>query len=268
MTSPRPEGAPTLDGMELIKQGYLEKYSVGRGMLAIKNWQRRWFSVDHRGLSYAKAPHTEPRRGTNVPFVARDPAGQVTMYPVFVYSTVNAGIHPEAKDEHMFYFALRFDEAGEARVLLVRTPAKAERDAWVRFISQFVHSASMSAGGPQHPLVAKRVLHDPSRLDPREQHALRATIGNWDEGVQYRTRPSDDGTDVPSIDDCIVHGSDDDASGSPSRASSLRASRVVSRAASPGASPAAGGVSPSKPARITAMLSTDVGPAPEDFDAL
>ena len=57
--------------MQTCKSGWLEKFSVGRGLLPVKNWQRRWFQVDHTGLNYSKAPSDKPSARTRIPFSER-----------------------------------------------------------------------------------------------------------------------------------------------------------------------------------------------------
>lgn len=188
MASPVAAGgsAPTSSVIDRNKSGWLEKFSVGRGILPVRNWQRRWFVVDHRGLNYSKSPSHEAQRRTQVPFVTLTPTREIALRPVFLFNNVTTAIHPEATSMSFFYFGLRFEEDGVAHVLLLRTALSPERDEWVRFIGLFVHSASVAGVPVSHPLCLTRRPYDPEELDAHEKTALRRVVLEWDEGVQHR----------------------------------------------------------------------------------
>jgi hypothetical protein len=201
-----------LEELQLIKSGFLEKYSVGRGIIPLKNWQRRWFCVDHAGLNYAKSPTEAPSRRTFIPFITGScSAGDVVMAPVFLYPNVTEAIHPEAHGNTTYYFALRFQERGTPRLLLVRTNDAAERESWVKFLALFVHAAALSGVPTSHPAVTKKGI-DPDELDPRERQALKQTIMDWDEGMQLRINGREDPLVArETFEDCAVWASDDDS---------------------------------------------------------
>jgi hypothetical protein len=175
---------------EARRKGWIEKYSVGRGMLPLRNWQRRWFTIDNHGLNYAKSNFEAPQRRTYVPFVSMSTSRDVTMLPVFLYPHVTEQIHPAATDPTLFYFALRFEENRTPRVLLLRCATAEERSSWVRFLSQFVHAASLLTGVPlAHPLSGYKRGYDPDELDAKEKKTLRQAVLDWDEGSQLRGAP-------------------------------------------------------------------------------
>uniref|UniRef100_A0A7S1QAK3 PH domain-containing protein n=1 Tax=Neobodo designis TaxID=312471 RepID=A0A7S1QAK3_NEODS len=225
-----------LGELQMVKNGWLEKYSVGRGIIPFKNWQRRWFCVDHAGLNYAKSPNEAPSRRTFIPFVAGSAAsGDVVMAPVFLYPNVTKDIHPEATGD-AFYFALRFQERGTPRLLLVRSNDRHDRDTWVRFLAQFVHAAALSGVPMAHPTVHRKGI-DPDELDPRERLQLKQTIMDWDEGLQLRAVGAEEPLQPDHFDDCAVWASDDE-SHNPSRRGSKSAGQTPSaqsprRAAAP-----------------------------------
>jgi hypothetical protein len=171
--------------MELQKTGWLEKFSVGRGLIPVKNWQKRFFTVNHRGLNYSKAPGIPGEQRTYIPFVTV--SAEVQMNPVFLLPVVGPSIHPEAVLPDMFYFGLKFEEKGKPHALLLRTTSSADRESWVRFISSFVHVGAISGVPVAHPLdhSAPRAP-DPEELDVREKQLLRRVIIDWDEGQTYR----------------------------------------------------------------------------------
>lgn len=208
----------SLHDIPVAKSGWLEKYSVGRGLIPLKNWQRRWFTVDHSGLNYSKTQFEPASRRTFVPFIANASAanGDVIMAAVYLYPAVTAAIHPEATDASMFYFALRFQERGTPRVLLIRTQVREDYELWTRFMAMFVHAAPMSGVPPSHPASAKRGV-DPDELDPREKIVLRQAVLEWDEGTHFRVGGDADTVHMPcSFEDCTVWASDDEG-GSPAR---------------------------------------------------
>jgi hypothetical protein len=237
-----------LADMEMMRTGWLEKYSVGRGLIPLKNWQRRWFCVDHAGLNYSKSPMEAPSRRTFIPFVAGPGAnGDVVMAPVYLYPNVTESIHPEAVGSSIYYFALRFQERGTPRLLLVRTNDSAERERWVRFLSLFVHAAALSGIPPSHPSAQKKGV-DPDELDPRERLLLKQTILDWDEGMQLRMAGVAEpvATREGSFEDCAVWNSDEEVSGHPSRRNSKSNNHTPGvqsprRPSSNAASPALGG---------------------------
>ena len=171
--------------MDLQKTGWLEKFSVGRGIIPVKNWQRRFFTVNHRGLNYSKAPGIPGEARTYIPFVTV--SAEVMMNPVFLLPVVSSAIHPAATSTDMFYFGLRFEEKGKSHVLLFRTSSAADRDSWVKFIGSFIHVGALSGVPVAHPLdpTVPRAP-DPEELDVREKQMLRRTIIDWDEGQTYR----------------------------------------------------------------------------------
>lgn len=196
-------------GSPLNRSGWVEKYSVGRGFFPVRNWKRRWLMVNHHGLNYSKDPKTEPQTRTFIPFTENSEkakegqqvgkgrkAGDVKLRPVFLYPNVTAAIHSEATDANYFYFGVRFEESETPRILLLRTTDGQERDAWVRFIAQFVHAASILSGVPMlHPVAMKNAKPDPEELDPKSQADLRRAVIEWDDGFQHRV----DGTVAPDV---------------------------------------------------------------------
>lgn len=243
-----------LGELQMVKSGWLEKYSVGRGIIPLKNWQRRWFCVDHAGLNYAKAPTETPSRRTFIPFISGSGSdGDVLLAPVFLYADVTEGIHPEASAASFCYFALRFQERGTPRLLLVRTADRAERDSWVRFLAQFVHAAALTSGIPAaHPTIHRKGI-DPDELDPRERQVLKQTILEWDEGLQLRAVGAGEPLVAPdSFEDCAVWASDED-SHSPSRRGSKSAGQTPSA---------------QSPRRPASNPSAAAAPPTDDFDCL
>lgn len=170
----------------VMKTGWLHKFSVGRGILPVKNWQKRWFSVNNTGLNYSKGPDVPAQQRTFIPFISKS-ALEVTLNPVFLLPTVSAALHPEAADPSAFYFGLRFEEGKAGRILLLRAESADDRAAWVRFLSQFLHVGSSSGIPVAHPLDSSIPRgHDPEQLDAREKLSLRSVILNWDEGAHLR----------------------------------------------------------------------------------
>lgn len=213
---------------EVRRTGWIEKYSVGRGILPIRNWQRRWFTVDNHGLNYSKSQFEPPQKRTYVPFVTSTTSRDVFMNPVFLFPNVNKEIHSEATEPNIYYFALRFEENRTPRVLLLRTRVAEERDSWIRYLSQYVHAAALTTGVPAyHPLSqqgAKRG-YDPDALDSKDQKALRQVVLDWDEGSHLRAsgepnlvpdpiaeaaQQSAAGSAGMSLQDAAIWGDDDD----------------------------------------------------------
>ena len=227
-----------LGELQLIKSGWLEKYSVGRGIIPLKNWQRRWFCVDHAGLNYSKTPTEAPSKRTFIPFVAGAGAdGDILMAPVYLYPNVTESVHPEATGSNIYYFALRFQERGTPRVLLVRMHDPGERESWVRFLAQFIQAAALS-GIPSIQGGSKKGI-DPDELDPKERLLLKQTIMDWDEGCQNRVIGAPEPAVPPdAFDDCTVWASDEE-SGHASRRGSKSNANTPS-AQSPRARPAPG----------------------------
>ena len=185
-----PPAPPPPVVQEVRRTGWIEKYSVGRGILPIKNWQRRWFSVDNHGLNYSKSQFEPPAKRTYVPFVTSTTSRDVFMNPVFLFPNVTKDIHSEASEGGTYYFALRFEENRVPRVLLLRTRVPEDRDSWVRYLAQYVHAAALTTGVPAyHPLSAagQKKGYDPDELDAKEKKALRQVVLDWDEGAQLRS---------------------------------------------------------------------------------
>jgi hypothetical protein len=173
--------------MELHRTGWLEKFSVGRGLIPVKNWQKRFFTVNHRGLNYSKGPGIPGEGRTYIPFVTAASA-EVQMNPVFLMPVVGPALHPEAVLADKFYFALKFEEKGKTRILLLRANSSIDRDSWVKFIGSFIHACAVSGEAVAHPLDAKSAPRerDPEELDVHEKQVLRKVIIDWDEGQVYR----------------------------------------------------------------------------------
>lgn len=184
-----PSAPPPPVVQEVRRTGWIEKYSVGRGILPIRNWQRRWFSVDNHGLNYSKSQFEPPAKRTYVPFVTSTTSRDVFLNPVFLFPNVTKDIHSEASEGGTYYFALRFEENRVPRVLLLRTRVPEDRDSWVRYLAQYVHAAALTTGVPAyHPLSAagQKKGYDPDELDAKEKKALRQVVLDWDEGAQLR----------------------------------------------------------------------------------
>lgn len=139
----------------LSKSGWLEKFSVGRGIFPFRNWQRRYVVATHAGLNYSSSSTSAGEARTFVPFascpdsslnnnssnsstltsstaVAAVGVCDVVQHPVFLIPVVSSSLHPEAKDQSSFsYFGIRFQEKGNVRVLLFRTTDAADRQQWV-----------------------------------------------------------------------------------------------------------------------------------------
>jgi hypothetical protein len=80
-----------------------------------------------------------------------------------------------------------FEEEGRPRILLLRTALAHERDAWVRYVSQYVHVGTLSGVPVAHPLDSSgHKGFDPEELDARERIALRRQVLEWDEGQMWR----------------------------------------------------------------------------------
>lgn len=185
-----PSSPPSRDivrGMELSRSGWLEKYSVGRGLFPVKNWQRRYFTVSHSGLNYSKSKDVPADNRTYIPFVAAEGFHEIRMYPVFLLPIVTAAMHPEASDCNFFFFGIRFEEKGKPHLLLLRTTTASDRDQWVRFIGQYIHVGSLQGVPLLHPLdPSSPKTFDPEELDANEKRTLRRAVLEWDEGQDLR----------------------------------------------------------------------------------
>lgn len=180
---------PVSRGMELSRSGWLEKYSVGRGFIPVRNWQKRWFTVTHDGLNYSKTPDVRGDGRTYIPFIATEGLQEMRMTPVFLFTHITESVHPAANDPNYFYFGVRFEEKSKPHVLLLRSSNFKEKDQWVHFISQFVHVGTNRGIPTLHPLdSASPRTFDPEELDPSEKRALKRAIMDWDEGQDLRSK--------------------------------------------------------------------------------
>lgn len=181
------------DKPESTKVGWLEKFSVGRGVIKFKNWKKRFFTVDCNGLNYSKSDKKPGAPRTYIPFVTKK-TPEVSLSSVFLLSNVNSDLHPEAQDpsKKYLYFGIRFEENKRSFVLLMRTVDSSTRERWVRFLAQLVpcgvpYNLGVPPAHPQDPTLQR--LYDPEDLDERERKALRKVVLDWDEGYQeYRYR--------------------------------------------------------------------------------
>eukprot|EP00755_Sulcionema_specki_P038625 Sspe_Gene.23746::Locus_9284_Transcript_1_1_Confidence_1.000_Length_660::g.23746::m.23746 len=110
------------------KEGFLEKYSVGRGFTILRNWKKRYVRCKPNGLTYYKTLEDAK------------PQGHVKFgFDTTLFSQVDTTIHPAAKDSSMHYFAIQFvDESSKARMLLLRTSSKSEKEAWCSVLGDWM----------------------------------------------------------------------------------------------------------------------------------
>ena len=197
--------------MALSKEGWLEKYSVGRGALPMKNWRKRYFVANVSGLDYFDNP---PRSQTNnlkgkpldgdsrkgksktekrkIYFsVANSPAlshtGSQRQLPVFLLPHIDESFHPAAvnagpanpfaqnmsvNNNIYYYFALRFSENKQTLLLLCRTRDPLIRREWTDFLSLFIHSLGSNPAAAGSMLSSHPILVQVAAADNFEQQRV------------------------------------------------------------------------------------------------
>ncbi|KAH9586558.1 hypothetical protein LSM04_009356 [Trypanosoma melophagium] len=157
-------------------EGWLEKFSVGRGLFSTHGWQKRYVVVAREGIGYMhRAPEPSMRPASAHCFIPfEEPQRKrdgVKQRPVYLLRHVAPFMHPEIstedrgglsststaterfEDDH--YLAISFTEGRRRLFLLLRCPSLEEYVVWTSVLSLYIPAGSLNTIVPiPHPLEA------------------------------------------------------------------------------------------------------------------
>ncbi|RNE95174.1 hypothetical protein TraAM80_10357 [Trypanosoma rangeli] len=188
-------------------EGWIEKFSIGRGFFSTKSWQRRYVMVDCKGIGYMHSPPKRPMKPSSarcfVPFEGpRKRNGEMCLRPVYLLRHVTPFMHPEVPDKSQgtfasissgsdvsceyHYFAISFQERDKRFFMLLRTTTLEDYNVWTLVLSGYVPAGSINTVVPvPHPLVTSSgglrcFLHPRLALFfSRDEHATNSSCGGF-----------------------------------------------------------------------------------------